>query len=345
MEFSAERMIDVSRIVYGNSTLLAASNGSRYAGYSFDRGAGWHTSVPPGPSSEGPTARRLAVVRSGLHAGRIVGAGFWGLATSDDRGVSFQQVPGWWQNFRFLSGAIGVLRDAAPGGGDRLVATIIDPTRPGVISRVVVSDDGADTWRETFGITGDPNAAGSEVVDLGSGRGMILMNGGHVWQTEDAGETWRIVGMVPGSLVDQGPDPTQNARVFWGFLGPDGRLYVGGSRLGGVVGNVPGWTFRTVLPVVAGEATPSTSPEIGVVVRPNPASSSVEVVLTLAEASSARVVVLDVLGREAAVVVDGDAPGGVRSFAMDTSSWPTGVYVVRAEAAGRQASARFTVVR
>ena len=45
-------------------------------------------------------------------------------------------------------------------GGDRLVATLVDSARPGFISHVVVSDDGGDTWRETFGHHRRPERGG-----------------------------------------------------------------------------------------------------------------------------------------------------------------------------------------
>lgn len=328
----------------GAGALLAGELApGRWAGYSLDRGASWHLSSFPPLNSEGPRAFRFAVVTAGPHAGRVVGAGDWGLATSDDCGVSFRRVPGRYEYFRFVSSAIATLRGAAPTGGDRLVAAIIDPTRPGVISRVLVSDDGAETWRETFGLTGDPNAAATEVVDLGGGRAVIAMNGGHVWQTNDAGETWRITGVVPGSLIDQGPEPTSNARVLWALLGPDRRLYVGGRRLGG---RNPGWAFRTVEPfAVAGESDPSEAPPLGLSVRPNPAGGRVEVVLTLAEASTVRVVVVDALGRDVAVVVDGPVAAGERVVGVETASWPAGVYVVRATAGTQTATARLVVAR
>ncbi|HEX8298068.1 MAG TPA: T9SS type A sorting domain-containing protein, partial [Rubricoccaceae bacterium] len=313
-----------------------------WAGYSHDRGASWHLSAPPSPRSDGTRARRFAVVTDGPRAGRIVGAGFWGIATSDDRGISFQRVQGYYEPARFLSEAIGALRGAAPGGGDRLVAAIIDPTRPGIVSHVIVSDDGGDSWRETFGLTGDPNAVASEVVDMGGGRAVIAMNGGHIWATADAGETWAIVGVVPGSLIDQGPAPTSNARVLWALRGPDGRLYVGGSRLGG---RNPGWAFRTVAPFVAGEAGPGAAPGVGVAVRPNPASGRAEVAITLAEAGPVRVAVVDALGREVAVVLAGEAPAGERTVGVDVSAWPVGVYVVRASAGTRTATARLVVAR
>ena len=150
----------------------------------------------------------MAVVLRGPHAGRIIGAGLWGLATSDDGGASYTPVAGLWEYFRFDATAVGVLEGAAPDGGDRLVATLIDPQRPGRVCFVLVSDDGGDTWRETFTLTGDPNGTARDVVDFGGGRAVIAMDGGHVWQTDDAGESWAVVGIVPGALLDPAGSPT-----------------------------------------------------------------------------------------------------------------------------------------
>ncbi len=283
---------------------------------------------------------RGPIVRAG-GVGGGVGGGLWGLAVSDDGGASYVAVAGLWQYFRFDATAVGVLEGAAPGGGDRLVATIIDPTRPGRICLVLVSDDGGDTWRETVTLTGDPNDAAREVVDFGGGRAMIAMDGGEVWASSDAGESWAVVGIAPGAILDPAGSPT-NGRVIWAFRGPDGRLYVGGDRLGG---SNPGWSFRTVLPVVAGEAGPETEGRVGVSVRPNPASGRVAVRLSLAEAGAARVSVVDALGREVAVVLDGPLPAGETVASVETGAWPAGVYAVRASSGAGQVSARLIVAR
>ncbi len=321
-------------------TLVGEASGP-FAVLSRDRGATWARATIPNSAPEDPVAASLAVVLRGARAGRIIGAGFWGLATSDDGGASYTPVAGLWEYFRFLGRAVGVLEGAAPDGGDRIVATIIDPTRTGGGVLVLVSDDGGDTWRETVTLTGDPNDAAREVVDFGGGRAMIAMDGGEVWQTDDAGETWQIVGIVPGAILDPAGSPT-SGRVMWAMGGPDGRLYVGGDRLGGVN---PGWTFRTVLPVVAGEAGPETEGRVGVSVRPNPASGRVEVVVRAAEAGTARVVVVDALGREVAVVLDGAVPAGETVAALETGGWPAGVYVVRASVGVQTATARLVVAR
>ena len=332
-----EQMLEIPQGLPFAGTLVGENYG-RFVAYSRDRGASWQrASVSGTGANDSPAADDLAIVRHGPHAGRIVGGGLWGLATSDDGGATFTPVTGLWQYFRFDATAVGVLESAAPDGSDRLVASVVDPTRPGRVCFIFVSDDGGDSWRETFTITGDPNGAAYEVVDFGGGHAVLVMNGGHVWQTTDAGETWAVVGIVPGSLVDPGADLALNPRVSWGMRGPDGRLYVGGWRLGGAN---PGWAFRTVDPfAVAGEAAPEASARVGVSVRPNPAGGRVEVVLNVAEAGAARVVVVDALGREVAVVLNGAVSSGECVVSVETGTWPAGVYVVHASVGGQTASA------
>ncbi len=334
-------MLEIPQGLPFAGTLVGEQYG-HFAAYSRDRGASWRLATVSGiGANDSPGAEDITVVRRGVHAGRIVGVGYWGLATSDDGGATFTPVAGLWQYFRFFGQAISVLDHGAPDGSDRLVATLIDPTRPGRVCFVYVSDDGGDTWRETFTITGDPNGAAVAVVDFGGGRAVLVMDGGHVWQTTDAGETWAIAGIVPGALVDPAGSPT-NGRVGWGMLGSDGRLYVGGIRLGGAN---PGWAFRTVAPVVAGEAVPETLGRLCVSVRPNPAGGRVEVVLNVAEAGAVRVVVVDALGREVAVVLDGAVSASETAVPVETGSWPPGVYVVRASVGAQTATARLVVAR
>ena len=57
-----------------------------------------------------------------------------------------------------------------------------------------------------------------------------------------------------------------------------------------------------------------------------------------------RVSVLDVRGREMAVVFEG-VVSGERTVSLDTSKWPPGVYVVRASAGEQVATTRLTIVR
>ena len=101
----------------------------------------------------------------------------------------------------------------------------------------------------------------------------------------------------------------------------------------------------TTAPVVAGEVSSVEASDVSVSVRPNPAGGRVEVVVSLAAAQAVRVVVLDALGREVAVLLDSEAAAGDRTIGVDTSSLPAGVYVVRATAGAQVASARLVVAR
>ena len=67
--------------------------------------------------------------------------------------------------------------------------------------------------------------------------------------------------------------------------------------------------------------------------------------LSLAEAGPVRVAVVDALGREVAVVLDGAAPAGETVAPVETGAWPAGVYLVRAVVPGRLATARLVVAR
>ena len=79
--------------------------------------------------------------------------------------------------------------------------------------------------------------------------------------------------------------------------------------------------------------------------RPNPSRSWSSVSFTLAEAGPVRVVVVDALGREAAVVAEGDLSAGEHTVSVPVVGLASGVYVVRLEAAGERVSRRLAVVR
>jgi hypothetical protein len=119
------------------------------------------------------------------------------------------------------------------------------------------------------------------------------------------------------------------------------------SRAGVLYAATSNGIWRTTAPVraVAAEAAPNAAPEIGVSVSPNPTSGHVQVAVSLVAAGPAHVVVLDVLGREVAVVLDEVAPQGETTVGVDTGGWPAGVYVVRATAGAHTAVVRLVVAR
>lgn len=321
--------------------ILVASYTSK-AAYSDDRGATW---VLPEPQEtawrDSIYIERIAVVTAGPQAGRLVGAGQWGLTTSDDGGHTWQKTAGEWRFFRLSTECVGVLRGQAPGGGDRVLSVLNDVGVPTDSVYVTLSDDGGETWRRTASLSYVSFPSCVEVVDLGGGRAVAVMKRGPLWGTEDGGETW----------AEWAPSPTPNEAghfARWALAGPDGRLYVGIVKSGG---NESVFDVRTTVPVVAvaNEAPPEAS---GAVLRvsPNPAGGLVRIEMEGTRTPEAvEIVIVDARGREVARA--SGAPGswsgaGAGGVEVSTAGWAPGTYVTRAVVSGQVAvSTRFTVVR
>ena len=77
----------------------------------------------------------------------------------------------------------------------------------------------------------------------------------------------------------------------------------------------------------------------------NPASGSVRVQLTQPHTADVRVSVVDVLGREVAVLADGVRSGGTSEMTLDASALSPGTYVLRLVADGYRTARTITVVR
>jgi hypothetical protein len=80
-------------------------------------------------------------------------------------------------------------------------------------------------------------------------------------------------------------------------------------------------------------------------VRPNPVTGAARVAFSLPAAGPVRVVVYDVLGREAAVLAHGPAPAGRGEATLRAGRLAPGVYVVAVEAPAGRAARTFTVIR
>ena len=80
---------------------------------------------------------------------------------------------------------------------------------------------------------------------------------------------------------------------------------------------------------------------LGLAVAPNPSASSADIRFTLDAPAAVRVTVSDALGREVAVLLDGQAAAGPQAVRWDAPA-AAGVYVVRVEAGGTVATARLT---
>ena len=77
---------------------------------------------------------------------------------------------------------------------------------------------------------------------------------------------------------------------------------------------------------------------------PNPARGAARLTLALPAAEHVRAAVYDALGRQVALVADGELSGAVE-LTVDTAGWAAGVYVVRVEGETFAESRRLTVTR
>jgi hypothetical protein len=92
-------------------------------------------------------------------------------------------------------------------------------------------------------------------------------------------------------------------------------------------------------------ASATTSAPAEVVVSPNPFASRTSVSFTVSEATDVRLAVYDVLGREVAVLVDGQVEAGAHTAVFDASALAAGTYVYRLVAEGQVETGRLTVAR
>ena len=78
---------------------------------------------------------------------------------------------------------------------------------------------------------------------------------------------------------------------------------------------------------------------------PNPTRGPVVLQVGVPQAGAVRVTVYDLRGREVAVVVDGPLAAGWQALRWDAAGLASGLYVVRAEGGGQEATQRISVVR
>jgi hypothetical protein len=78
---------------------------------------------------------------------------------------------------------------------------------------------------------------------------------------------------------------------------------------------------------------------------PNPSAGRVTLPFALPEAQPVRLAVYDVLGREVAVLVDGEVEAGRHEAVLGAAALPSGVYVVQMTAGERTLTQRLTLVR
>ncbi len=92
-------------------------------------------------------------------------------------------------------------------------------------------------------------------------------------------------------------------------------------------------------------AAAATTAPTEVSVYPNPLAGQAQIAFSLDAPTEVRLAVYDVLGREVAVLADGQVDAGSHAATFDAAELPSGVYLVRLEAGGQVTSHRVTVVR
>ena len=80
-------------------------------------------------------------------------------------------------------------------------------------------------------------------------------------------------------------------------------------------------------------------------VFPNPASSTSTVQFTTPEVTDVQMVIVDIVGREVHSSARFSIPPGTHSFPIDSSSLPSGIYLLRVEAGSFAGSTNFVKVQ
>jgi len=268
-----------------------------------------------------------------------VAGGLSGITISDDGGYTWQATSEF-AYFQQSTDCIATLHGQAPDGGDRLVAVTSDIRIPDDSVRVVVSDDGGDTWKRIASLIRGSSRTCVEIVDLGDGRAAALMLRGPLWWTEDAGETWARWAEWEDLVPPAEAQAAGGGIADWAIVGPDGRLYVGITE-GGSASIYDKRSSEPVASWAVATKPGAESPAASLHVSPNPSRQLVTLALAGIASPSAEVVIVDAQGREVArreLATDS-------SWRLDVSAWAPGVYHARVVGDRQLDAVAFTVVR
>ncbi|MEM8557434.1 MAG: T9SS type A sorting domain-containing protein [Bacteroidota bacterium] len=277
-----------------------------------------------------------------LPHGRLVLVGLGGAVVSTDDGLTWQ-ASNLGQAFGYDSEHV-----VYSGVHDAFYTYMNGPVEDGGSTRGVVreSADGV-TWTtrgrlpaDNFGFVGRL-AAGTDGSLWGIMVGTIdTLSYGRVYRSMDRGATWEVAGAFDGRDLVGNPLRVQDL-----VIDAVGRVWVG-FRQGVISTRVNGAVLRTVEPVAASGEASAPPKNVGLLrgVWPNPAWGTVQVAVTVSEPQVVRVRVVDVLGREVAVV-HAELLRGAQALTVETAGWPAGTYVVEATAGVVRQTQAFTVTR
>lgn len=282
----------------------------RVAARSTDLGQTWTEHGGVGGSGLGATRLLVLPPSAALPLGRLVAAGYGGIAVSDDAGQT-------WTPSSLFGGLVYVAWsmvrvEGGPKDG-RLVAVV---QQSGTAGALFESGDAGRTWAE---VGPAPFVAFRTRLVAGPGGLLYAYEEGEedsdVYRSFDAGRTWENVGPVWTAW------PVESMEIV---VGPDGRLYAACEGRNTGSGIPIGGVFRTTepaFPVGVGDGTPPGEEASSLHVWPNPARG----VLHIEGKVGSEAVLYDVLGREL-----GRASLRTHQTQIDLSGLPPGVYVVQA---------------
>ncbi|MEL6445057.1 MAG: T9SS type A sorting domain-containing protein [Bacteroidota bacterium] len=277
-----------------------------------------------------------------LPHGRLVVVGLGGAAVSEDDGLSWAAT-----NLVAFFGydAEHVVYSDARGAFFTLMNGPVDDDGP--TNGVVRTSTDGRMW-ETVGRL---PAAGRQLVGRlaagadGSLWGVLssaedFTESGGVYRSLDGGVTWEEVSRFLGEEIVGAPLQVEDIVIDW-----EGRVWVGCSQ-GQPGRRTNGAVMRTVEAITASVEEPGKPSEAVLgAPYPNPTTGAMTVPLVLAAPAEVRVAVVDLLGREVAVLAEGTRTAGTYALTFETAGLPAGVYVVRAAVGGVTETQRVTVAR
>ncbi|HEX9952367.1 MAG TPA: zinc-dependent metalloprotease [Rubricoccaceae bacterium] len=235
--------------------------------------------------------------------------------------------------------AVLVMGDGRESGPDRGDASKLAPVSATHVVLAFAPADGVSTMRAVESRPVEAFTIPMAAVSVGAGADLVL-----TWPRLDGlPEGWTAVlrDLATGTAVDLATE----ARYAFSVVPTAARAaeaVPAGARLAAV-------EPRFVLAVGPRGATATEGGAAAVFAldapAPNPARGTVAVSYSLAEAGATRVSLVDLLGREVAVVVAGEQAAGGHAASLDVSGLAPGVYVVRLSSGGDALARRIVVVR
>jgi photosystem II stability/assembly factor-like uncharacterized protein len=257
------------RILVGDDTAVI---------YSTNRAASFTASVIPDLNGSPAGADDFVALPPGSsHPGRILAAGRWGVHYSDDGGQTFQASAPWGDYVSHALDAVALPGRAARVGVEHLglvegaggVGAVMTG-RTGGEARVWASADEGETWEGGLHLLEGPPNSGSPraMLAVGGPSALVVLRGGTIYRTDDAGDTWAPIGRAP--------EISTFITARSAALDAEGRLYVGLVDLG----TTRGWVWRTAERVTVAVETAAEPVNPPVVIGPEGGSFQFTVRLT-----------------------------------------------------------------